>query len=133
MINFNFVNFKSLDIVLKYFNKRIVSITNKDDLLKILSESMPSLNELSSELQKQINEQCDSQVGSFIMISKLAESVGNPDESQIISFTAWLGKSSVRPLINILARNFYLTIAGVDQNIISNDFYYNQYFKPLLI
>ncbi len=87
-------------------------------MVKILSESMPSLNELSDDIQKQIAEQCQEQAGSFILTTKLADTSANSNLTPI-SFTAWLGKTTLRPLINNQARSFFLTIFGVDQAFIS--------------
>ena len=114
---------ESLDIVQKYFHRRIVVIKERSDLIKILSESMPSLNELSENLQKQINDQCQTQTGSLIFTTK---SNNTTNDLSPISFTAWLGKTTIRPLINIPGRKFFLTIFGVDDTQISKliDFFF---------
>ena len=112
----------------KYFKRRIVYIKERKDLVKILSESMPSLNELTDELQKQIEEQCQNLAGSFILTTKL-----NDAESDLtpLSFTAWLGKTTLRPLINNQSRSFFLSILGVDNEFISKlDFI--QFFFDLI-
>ena len=96
-------------------------IKERSDLIKILSESMPSLNELSEDIQKQIAEQCQEQAGSFILTTKLVET-GVSSNLTPVSFTAWLGKTTLRPLINNQARSFFLTIFGVDQAFISKRF-----------
>jgi tRNA (cytosine34-C5)-methyltransferase len=116
---------ESLDIILKYFKKRIVYITTFDDLIKILTQSMPSLNELSEDLQNQIKEQCDGQSGSLIFTTKsndpkdeLFKFIKRNQNDVAISFTAWLGKTSLRPLINVNARSFFMSICGIDQKTI---------------
>jgi hypothetical protein len=113
---------ESIDIALKYFNRRIVYISSFNDLAKILTESMPSLNELSEDLQTQIKEQSQSQLGSLIFTTKsnnkqdeLFEMLNRPNYHLAISFTAWLGKTSLRPFLNIHARNFFLNMCGFDK------------------
>lgn len=118
---------ESLDIILKYFKKRIVYINKRLDLFKILTESMPSLNELSADLQAQIKEQSDGgQCGSLILSTKsinldeeLKKLLYKNQNDLSISFTAWLGKTTLRPLINVNARGFFLSICGVDKVTIS--------------
>jgi hypothetical protein len=108
--------FKSLDIVLKYFGKRIIRIEQKVDLIKLLSESISSINELSENLQAKIKEQADGNSGSLIM-------TWNTDQTNKqyklddfpISFTTWQGKSTLRPLINIQARRFFLSLCEIDE------------------
>jgi hypothetical protein len=116
---------KSLDVILKYFKKRIVFIENFDDLVKILSQSMPSLNELTPELQNQISEQSNGQNGSLIFSIK-SDSSDNQlskmmERNQNISFTAWLGKTTLRPLLNVNARTFFLTMCGLDKDVIGKN------------
>ena len=110
--NFNkkfkqFKNFKSLDVALKYFSKRIVTINNKSDLVKILSESTPFITELSEDITEQLKSNCDNQNGSVIFTWKY-----NTD--QAIKFTAWLGKATLRPLIHLNTRAFFLSAVGVE-------------------
>lgn len=40
------------------------------------------------------------------------------DNGVCISFIAWLGKSTIRPLINVQTRNFFMTILGVEKSTI---------------
>ena len=117
---------ESLDVILKYFKKRIVYIKTYNDLIKILSQSMPSLNELSEELQNQIKEQCNGQPGSLIFTTKsndpndeLFKLIKRDENDIAISFTAWLGKTCLRPLINVNARSFFMNICGIDEKTIS--------------
>ena len=81
---------------------------------------MPSLNELTDNLQNQIAEQCQEQAGSFILTTKFTDTSSLSDSLTPVSFTAWLGKTTLRPLINNQTRRFFLSIFGVDQTFISN-------------
>ncbi len=117
-----------MDIVLKYFNNRIIRITEFDDLVKILKESMPMTCQLSASLQANIDNQNKSQNGSLILVWQRPTPAANTDsdssaddptttakKSLPISFTAWLGKSTLRPLINVDTRKFFLTMIGIEQ------------------
>ena len=104
----------------KFFLRRIVFIKERSDMIKILSESMPSLNELSDDLQQQIVDKCQNQAGSFILTTKLGDNSTDKDLTPL-SFTAWLGKTTLRPLINNQARSFYMSIFGVEKSVISTN------------
>jgi hypothetical protein len=84
---------------------------------------MPSLNQLSEDLQNQIKEQSQSQLGSLIFTTKsnnkqdeMFEMLNRPNYHLAISFTAWLGKTSLRPFLNIHARNFFLNVCGFEKS-----------------
>lgn len=106
---------ESLDVVLKFFKKRIVEIKNKQDLIVILSSSMPFLTDLSEDMQAKINAQCHGLVGSMIFTWNVQST-----DDLCISFTAWIGKKSVRPLVNVQARRHYLTICGIEEDFIND-------------
>lgn len=106
---------EGVDIVVKYLTRRVVMITEKSDLIKILTEANPLVVQLSTSLQEQVKEKCGGGVcGSFVLRFALEN-----NESPI-TFVSWLGKNSIRPLMNIQTRGFFLTVLGVDQSTISN-------------
>lgn len=109
---------EGIDIVINYFTKRLVRLKERSDLVKILSESMPPLSELSVDLQKQIADQCNGLYGSFVLTTRPEKPSASLADQLNISFIAWLGKASIRPLINVPTRNFFLTILSVDKAII---------------
>ena len=143
-----------MDIAHTYFARRLVRVRLLRDLVKILGESMPSLNELSPALQaeivRQVGEQ-KAQSGSIILTTRptLASSQQQQQEEDnenkttttsedetverklgtdpLISFSAWLGKTSLRPLINVQTRSFFLAMCGVDKVTISKE---NNNSKP---
>lgn len=108
---------ESLDIVHKYFNCRTVYLRNKDDLIKLLTESCPLQCDFSDEFQAQMKENSQLQNGSLVIIYQNPE---QPMEEvfQPINFTAWLGKVSLRPFLKSDVRRFYMTILGLDQKFI---------------
>ncbi|CAF0718983.1 unnamed protein product [Brachionus calyciflorus] len=109
---------EGIDIVINYFTKRLVRLKERSDLIKILSESMPSIEELSQDVQDQIKLQCNGLYGSFILTTKSETPTPGLADELSISFIAWLGKSTIRPLINVPTRSFFLTILSVDKAII---------------
>lgn len=109
---------EGIDIVIDYFTKRLVRIKERSDLVKILSESMPALSELSDDVQQQIKAQCNGLYGSFVLTTKPEKPSASLADELNISFIAWLGKATIRPLINVPTRNFFLTILSVDKAII---------------
>ncbi len=74
---------------------------------------MPYLREFTPEFQAEISRQTENLVGSLIMTYKEVNS------DSPVSFTAWVGKASIRPLINIHVRRFFLTLLNVDLASIS--------------
>ena len=108
---------ESLDIVHKYFNCRTVYLRNRDDLIKLLTESCPLQADFSEEFQIQIKENSQLQNGSLVIIyqhsNQTSEGIFQP-----INFTAWLGKVSLRPFLKADVRRFFLTILGLDQKFI---------------
>jgi hypothetical protein len=116
--------------MLKYFNRRIIYIKDKSDLLALLTNSMPFLKEFTEQFQEEIARQTENQVGSLIMTIKTPKHLAASDDTADlvendlpISFTAWVGKLSIRPLINLHVRRFFLNLINVDQAIIS-EFYF---------
>lgn len=109
---------EGIDIVIDYFTKRLVRLRNRSDLVKILSESMPELSELSVDVQQQIADQCNGLYGSFVLTTRPEEPSASLGHELNISFIAWLGKTTIRPLINVPTRNFFLTILSVDKAVI---------------
>ena len=105
---------------MKYFGKRIIFIENLDDLIKLLQESNPGLNDFSEDFQTKVKEKCDNQGGSVILIWQTKKEPDSKDVETPISFTAWLGKYTLRPLINIELRRFFMSMIGVDSEEISN-------------
>ena len=93
----------------KYFHSRIANITDFGDLVKILSESTPLIAELTEDFQEQIKLSSQNQNGSLILSWKKASG------DVPIAFTAWLGKATLRPLINIDARKFFMSMIGIEQ------------------
>ena len=78
----------------------------------IIKNSNPLLVDLSAEFQEEMKLRCNSEGGSMIMSYQLKDAAA-------ISFTAWLGKASVRPLINTQLRSFYMSLLGIDESEIS--------------
>jgi hypothetical protein len=112
--------------MLKYFNRRIIYIKERSDLLNLLLNSMPFLKEFTQEFQNEISRQTENQVGSLIMTIKTPENFKSEGGAQLdnelpLSFTAWVGKASIRPLINIHVRRFFLGLVNVDQALISKE------------
>lgn len=105
---------------MKYFTRRIVRVKEKEDLVKILTESMPNVTDLSQETQDELSEQCKGMLGSFILTTKPEQA--NAEDDLSISFIAWLGKSTIRPLINAQTRSFFMTILGIENSVIGNFF-----------
>jgi hypothetical protein len=108
--------------MLKYFNRRIIFIKQRSDLLNLLTNSMPYLREFTENFQNEISKQTENQVGSLIMTIKTPEHLrteATPENELPLSFTAWVGKLSIRPLINIHVRRFFLGLVNVDQAVIS--------------
>lgn len=101
--------------MLKCFHKRIIYIKERSDLLRLLMYSMPFTRDFSVEFQREVREQAQDLNGSLIM------TVRSPDvpADLAISFTAWIGKMSIRPLINLHVRRFFLNLIGEDQALIS--------------
>ena len=110
---------EGIDIVYKYFTKRILEVHERKDFIKLLSGCNPDLDAFSEDFQKQIKE-CDS-VGSIIMrcYDKNTKYTTNGSRSTPISFTGWLGKSTLRPFLNIQSRKFLLSLLDVDDDEIS--------------
>ena len=109
--------------MLKYFNKRIIHVKEKSDLMKLLMFSMPFLKEFTEEFQNEINNHTGGFVGSLIMTTNPpGQTKATDDDSVPISFTAWVGKASIRPLINIHHRRFFLNLVNVDIALISKTF-----------
>lgn len=107
------VSQESLDIVQKYFNCRTVHIKQYEDIVKILSQSTPLVTDLSEEMQAQIKKSSQNQNGSLVLVWK--DEKKNDEEKHLpISFTAWLGKVSLRPFIKIEWRKFFLTMLDME-------------------
>ena len=76
---------------------------------------MPDINKFSEDLQKQV-ESC-SGVGSIIMKCYDKNTKYTKDgssRSQPISFTGWLGKTTIRPFLNLQSRKFLLTLCDIN-------------------
>ena len=80
--------------------------------MTIVKHSNPLLTDLSAEFQEEMKVKCNSEGGSMILSYPLKDSAS-------ISFTAWLGKASVRPLINTQLRSYYMSLLGVSEAEIS--------------
>lgn len=106
---------ESLDIMLKYFTRRVMFIKERSDLINLLSNSMPYLKEFSQEFQDEISAQTQNLVGSIVMTAKSLRDGKGSELNLPISFTAWIGKASIRPLTNLHVRKFFLSLINVDQ------------------
>ena len=104
---------EGIDIVDKYFTKRILHVHDRNDLFKLLSGCNPDSDKFSDDLQKQLKEcKC---VGSIIISCHDKNTKYTTDgRSSPIQFTGWLGKSTVRPFLNIQSRKFLLTLLDID-------------------
>ncbi len=98
----------------KYFKCRTCYIKNRSDLLKILGESNPLCADLSTDLQTQIKESSQNQNGSLVLVWEEPEASGQAEKKLPISFTAWLGKVSLRPFVRVESRKFFLTMLDVE-------------------
>ncbi len=103
-----------MDIVHKYFKCRTCYVRNRTDLLKILSESNPLCTDLSDDLQVQIKESSQNQNGSLVLVWQDPDAGNDAEKKLPISFTAWLGKVSLRPFVRVESRKFFLTMLDVD-------------------
>jgi hypothetical protein len=111
---------EGIDIVDKYFTKRILHVHDRNDLFKLLSGCNPDSDKFTEDLIKQIKA-CDC-VGSIIISchdknTKYTNS--GSTRSSPIQFTGWLGKSTVRPFLNIQSRKFLLSLLDIDDEEIS--------------
>ena len=94
---------------------QVFSLNNLTDLIKVLRDSTPGLIDFSEYYQEQIKEQCDSQGGSIILVWQPKDEANNSELP--IAFTAWLGKATLRPLVNI---DFCFTMVNLNPDEISN-------------
>ena len=71
---------------------------------------------MSEKFQENLKEKSNSQGGSIILTWNLKKEDMIHQNELPIAFTAWLGKATLRPLINIDFRKFFLSMIGVDFN-----------------
>jgi hypothetical protein len=116
---FYFIKKQSVDIAKEYFGKRVLTLNNnKHDIFKLLMECLCDVDKFSEEFKEKLrNVECAGNV--VLDISLKDDKIINESKQIEISFTGWLGKNSLRPFINCQTRQFYLTICGVDEKVIS--------------
>jgi hypothetical protein len=70
--------------------------------------------ELSEEFQTELKENCEEGSQGSIIINWIKQA----DNDFQISFTAFMGRTTLRPLVNVQTRSFYLTMLGLEEAII---------------
>jgi hypothetical protein len=94
----------------------MLEIHERSDFLKLVSGCNPDLDKFSEDFQRQIKE-CNGS-GSVIMSchDKDTKYTTGGCRSSPITFTGWLGKSTMRPFLNNQSRKFLLTLCDIDDD-----------------